>query len=249
MHKLSDSIERKFTQVLDASEWLIDTDTGWQPLIDVKQTVEYTVWNLTLTDGYTLSCADNHIVFLEDYTEIFVKDLRPGDCVLTDSGVQTVVSVVITDYSEHMYDLGVDSADHRFYSNGILSHNTTCAAIYLIWYAMFHRDQTILIAAHKYTGSQEIMQRIRYIYELCPDFLRAGVTSYNKGSIDFDNGSRIVSSTTTGNTGRGMAVSLLYCLDGDTTSVKVRDKTTLVEEELTLAQLYSKLVGAQRVIT
>lgn len=126
---------------------------------------------------------------------------------------------------------------------------TTCAAIYLIWYAMFHPDQTILIAAHKYTGSQEIMQRIRYIYELCPNFLRAGVTSYNKGSIDFDNGSRIVSATTTGNTGRGMSISLLYCLDGDTTTVKVRDKTTLIEEELTLAELYGRLTGAQRIIT
>jgi hypothetical protein len=88
---------------------------------------------------------------------------------------------------------------------------TTCAAIYLIWYAMFHPDQTILIAAHKYTGAQEIMQRIRYVYELCPDHIRAGVVSYNKGSIDFENGSRIVSATTTGNTGRGMSISLLYC--------------------------------------
>lgn len=88
---------------------------------------------------------------------------------------------------------------------------TTCAAIYLIWYAMFHPDQTILIAAHKYTGAQEIMQRIRYVYELCPDYIRAGVVSYNKGSIDFENGSRIVSATTTGNTGRGMSISLLYC--------------------------------------
>jgi hypothetical protein len=91
------------------------------------------------------------------------------------------------------------------------SGKTTCASAYLLWYAMFHPDQTILVAAHKYTGSQEIMQRIRYGYELCPDFLRAGVVSYNKGSIDFDNGSRIVSATTTGNTGRGMSISLLYC--------------------------------------
>ena len=88
---------------------------------------------------------------------------------------------------------------------------TTCAAIYLAWYAMFIPDQTILIAAHKYTGAQEIMQRIRYIYELCPDHIRAGVTNYNKGSIEFENGSRIVSATTTGNTGRGMSISLLYC--------------------------------------
>ena len=88
---------------------------------------------------------------------------------------------------------------------------TTCAAIYLTWFAMFNPDQTILIAAHKYTGAQEIMQRVRYVYECCPDYIRAGVTSYNKGSIEFENGSRIVSATTTDNTGRGMSISLLYC--------------------------------------
>ena len=88
---------------------------------------------------------------------------------------------------------------------------TTCAAIYLCWYAMFHPDQTILIAAHKYTGAQEIMQRVRYVYETCPDHIRAGATGYAKGFIEFENGSRIVSQTTTGNTGRGMSISLLYC--------------------------------------
>ena len=88
---------------------------------------------------------------------------------------------------------------------------STSAAGYLLWMAMFHPDSTILIAAHKYTGSQEIMQRIRYAYELCPDHIRAGVTSYNKGNLDFENGSRIVSTTTTENTGRGMSISLLYC--------------------------------------
>ena len=88
---------------------------------------------------------------------------------------------------------------------------TTCASIYLTWYAMFNPDQTILVAAHKYTGAQEIMSRIRYVYETCPDHIRAGVTSYNKGRIEFENGSRIVAQTTTGNTGRGMSISLLYC--------------------------------------
>ena len=87
---------------------------------------------------------------------------------------------------------------------------STSAAGYLLWYAMFVPDSTILIAAHKYTGAQEIMQRIRFAYELCPDHIRAGVVSYNKGSIDFENGSRIVSATTTENTGRGMSITLLY---------------------------------------
>lgn len=102
---------------------------------------------------------------------------------------------------------------HRFNINMLprQSGKTTCASAYLLWYAMFHPDQTILVAAHKFTGAQEIMQRIRYGYELCPDFMRAGVTGYNKGSIEFDNGSRIISQTTTGTTGRGLSISLLYC--------------------------------------
>jgi len=90
------------------------------------------------------------------------------------------------------------------------SGKSTSAAGYLLWYAMFVPDSAILVAAHKYTGAQEIMQRIRYAYENCPDYIKAGVTTYNKGSLDFENGSRIVSATTTENTGRGMSITLLY---------------------------------------
>jgi hypothetical protein len=99
------------------------------------------------------------------------------------------------------------------YSISLMPRQTgksTSAAGYLLWYAMFVPDSTILVAAHKYTGAQEIMQRVRYAYESVPNHIRAGVTSYNKGSLEFDNGSRIVSATTTENTGRGMSISLLY---------------------------------------
>jgi len=108
----------------------------------------------------------------------------------------------------------IDSYHNYRYSISLMPRQTgksTSAAGYLLWYAMFVPDSTILVAAHKYTGSQEIMQRVRYAYENCPDHIRAGVTSYNKGSLDFENGSRIVSATTTENTGRGMSISLLYC--------------------------------------
>lgn len=107
----------------------------------------------------------------------------------------------------------IDTYHQNRFSISMMPRQTgksTSAAGYLLWYAMFIPDSTILIAAHKYLGSQEIMQRIRYAYELCPDHIRAGVISYNKGSIDFENGSRIVSATTTENTGRGMSISLLY---------------------------------------
>ena len=114
---------------------------------------------------------------------------------------------------EYQKDLITYYHENRFSINllGRQMGKTTTASGYLLWYAMFVPDSTILIAAHKYSGAQEIMQRIRYAYELCPNHIRAGVTSYNKGSIEFDNGSRIVSQTTTETTGRGMSITLLYC--------------------------------------
>jgi hypothetical protein len=115
-----------------------------------------------------------------------------------------------------LYDYQVDLINayqnHKYSINmlGRQMGKSTCAAGYLLWFAMFVPDSTILIAAHKYTGSQEIMQRVRFMYESLPEWIKAGAVSYNKGSIDFDNGSRIVSATTTENTGRGMSITLVY---------------------------------------
>jgi hypothetical protein len=55
------------------------------------------------------------------------------------------------------------------------------------------------------------MNRYRYGYENLPDFIRAGVISYNRNTIEFDNGARIQATTTTENTGRGKSLSLIYC--------------------------------------
>ena len=117
-------------------------------------------------------------------------------------------------YHPYEYQKRLINTYHNYrYSISLMprqSGKSTSAAGYLLWYAMFVPDSTILIAAHKYTGAQEIMQRVRYAYENCPDYIKAGVTTYNKGSLDFENGSRIVSATTTENTGRGMSITLLY---------------------------------------
>ena len=123
--------------------------------------------------------------------------------------VKGKMKYVAFDYQRRLID---SYHDHRFNVNLLprQTGKTTTAAGYLLWYAMFIPDSTILVAAHKYTGAQEIMSRIRYAYELCPDHIRCGVKSYNKQSIEFDNGSRIVAQTTTPTTGRGMSLSLLY---------------------------------------
>lgn len=158
----------------------------------------------------------------ETYTEQQIDDLLK--CMDPDTGYlyfakhfayiqHPVKGKLLFEPFEYQERLMKSYHDYRFNINMLprQTGKTTCAAVYLAWYAMFHPDQTILIAAHKYTGAQEIMQRVRYVYELCPDHIRAGVVNYNKGSIEFENGSRIVSATTTGNTGRGMSISLLYC--------------------------------------
>ena len=158
----------------------------------------------------------------ETYTESQIEDLLK--CMDPDTGYlyfaknfayiqHPVKGKLLFDPYEYQERLMESYHNYRFNVNMLprQTGKTTCAAVYLAWFAMFHPDQTILIAAHKYTGAQEIMQRIRYVYELCPDHVRAGVVNYNKGSIEFENGSRIVSATTTGNTGRGMSISLLYC--------------------------------------
>jgi hypothetical protein len=88
---------------------------------------------------------------------------------------------------------------------------TTCACGYLLWFTQFVPEAQVLIAAHKYEGAQDIMNRYRYGYENLPDFIRAGVISYNRNTIEFDNGSRIQATTTTENTGRGKSLSLIYC--------------------------------------
>ena len=88
---------------------------------------------------------------------------------------------------------------------------TTCAVAYLLWYTQFMPDVQVLIAAHKYEGARDIMDRYRYAYENLPDFIRAGVYSYNRNTIEYDNGSRIQATTTTENTGRGKSLSLIYC--------------------------------------
>jgi hypothetical protein len=76
---------------------------------------------------------------------------------------------------------------------------------------MFVPEAQVLIAAHKYEGAQDIMNRYRFGYENLPDFIRAGVYSYNRNTIEYDNGARIQATTTTENTGRGKSLSLIYC--------------------------------------
>jgi len=124
MKKLSDNIERKFVDTVDVSDYEILTDSGYSDIDRVMKTIEYEIWHLELDNGYSLECADDHIVFYENFIEVYVKDLSPGDVILTEVGPAEVKTVYKTDVSDNMYDVQVNNEDHRYYTNGILSHNT-----------------------------------------------------------------------------------------------------------------------------
>ena len=234
-------MENKFKKSFIVDEWEVLTPNGFVDIKSAHQTIEFDVWEIK-TENFSLQCADKHIVIKEGNIEKYVQDITTSDKILTKNGFENVVQCRPLGFTETMYDIQVNDFSQQYFSNGIVSHNTTCAALYLLWYAMFNDDTNILVAAHKGSGAAEIMDRIRYGYEECPDHIRCGVTTYASGRIVFDNKSSITAQTTTENTGRGLSISLLYCLDGGTT-VRVRDKNSKEEKDIALEALYTELNG------
>lgn len=238
-HQISDDNFKRFTHEINVN---FQSDFG--KAVRAVRTVPYEAWELKTTTK-TLIAADKHRVINSTNDPIWMKDLQVGDELMTDSGLEPVVSIRPLGVRTHMYSLEVegtpgDPFNHKYYAGGILSHNTTTAAAYLLWAAMFMPDTKILVVANKFSAAMEIMDRIRYSYEECPNFIRAGVVEYNKGTITFDNGSKITARATTADSGRGLSITMLYCLGGET-SVTVRDTTTGVIEEISLEELYEKL--------
>lgn len=208
---LSEQVERKFIDVIDIEddEWEIETDTGFSPISHINKTVKYQKYILKTTNE-VLECADTHIVFDENLQEVFVKDLVPGDSVTTKNGIEQVVSVQVTEDYEEMYDLTVADDNHRYYTGNILSHNTTTTAAYFCWLIIFKGGTDIGILANKALLAKEILDRIKLAYETLPKFLQQGVKTWNKSSIEVENGSRIIASSTSSSAVRGYTFNYVY---------------------------------------
>jgi hypothetical protein len=106
----------------------------------------------------------------------------------------------------------VDNADKLFLcgKSMIPTHNTETTVGYILWKAMFTPDFTILITANNFAQALEIMQRVRFSYESMPNYIKDSAVEYNKSSISFGNGSRVVARATTPTSGKGLSISLLY---------------------------------------
>lgn len=201
--------ELKFIDEIDLDTgWEIETDTGFKPISKIYKTIEYEKYILK-TENELLECADLHKVFTDSYEEVFVKDLSVGDKVITKNGIETVLSVENTHIKENMYDITVDDENHRYYTNGILSHNTTTMVCYFLWYVLFTQDKACAVLANKGATARQIVGRIELAYMNLPKWLQSGITVWNKGSFCLENGSSIMSASTSSDSVRGSSFSLV----------------------------------------
>lgn len=205
-----DNFLDKIQDTLDLDNVFIESDTGYERLLNIHKTKPYTVWNISTKEGKKLSGADTHILFREDFSEVFIKDLVIGDTIITKDGIETISKIEKSFNKISMYDVTVDHPNHRFYSNGILSHNTVVASIFVSWYVLFHVDRNALILANKGATTKEIIDKSKTLLENLPFFLKPGILKNDVMNMKFDNGCRIIGQSTTKKSAIGFTIHLLF---------------------------------------
>lgn len=202
--------KRKFIESFFELGFFVDSDTGFEPVSESHKTIKYQIWNLN-TESHSLQCADDHIVFDVLGNEIFVKNLKVGEYIRTENGLEKVTKIESTDQLVHMYDLGIHHYNHRYYTNGILSHNSTVVCAFVLWYMIFNPNKPLIcFLANKGKTSIEILKKVKTAYENIPLWLQHGVIEWNKGSIELENGSRAVAEATSSDSVRGYAIDFLF---------------------------------------
>jgi len=90
------------------------------------------------------------------------------------------------------------------------SGKTTTSASFMLMFAVYNKRKTIAIVANKKATSKEILFRIGLMYDYLPMWMKPGIEEWNKESIIFSNGCRIIAAATSSDSIRGQSISLLY---------------------------------------
>ena len=204
---------KKFIESIEIDDWEVETDSGWEDITHIHKTILFNIWTIKTKD-YELKCADEHIVIDYKNEQVYVKDLKLGDLIKTKKGIQKITYIEESKEEDNMYDVTVRSNNHTLYTNGILSHNTTVAIVYLTHYALFNEDKNIAILADKEKTANEILRRIKLAIQEFPLWLQQGISEtnggWNKGMVGFENGVRFLAGSTSSTAMKGESISLLY---------------------------------------
>ena len=87
---------------------------------------------------------------------------------------------------------------------------STTIISYLLHYVLFNPEVNVAILANKGAVARELLSRLQLAYEHLPKFLQQGVTVWNKGNIELENGSKILASATSGSAVRGSSFNIIF---------------------------------------
>jgi len=87
--------------------------------------------------------------------------------------------------------------------------STTCVA-FLLHYIVFNDSVNVGILANKAATARELLGRLATAYENLPKWMQQGIISWNKGSIELENGSKILAASTSASAVRGMSFNIIF---------------------------------------
>jgi len=87
---------------------------------------------------------------------------------------------------------------------------STTMIAYILHYVLFNDNMNVAVLANKLATARELLSRLQLAYEHLPKWLQQGVISWNKGSIELENGSRIIASATSSSAVRGGSFNMIF---------------------------------------
>jgi hypothetical protein len=152
-------------------------------------------WSQERVQEY-LKCAKDPIYFAEKYIQI----------VHVDHGL---IPIILYDYQKEIIEKITNNRRATVNTSRQAGKTTTAVAV-ILHYILFNNHKTVALLANKGDAAREILDRIKIAYEALPDWLQQGVIEFNKGSAEFENGSKIIAAATSSSSIRGKSVSFLY---------------------------------------
>ena len=157
-----------------------------------------------------VKCFSDPVYFIRNYVK--VQNIKTGAMLFE-----------MRSYHDKIFD-GVHNNNRVCILQPRQTGKTSAIVAYLLWFAIFNPDKTVGVASNKGSGAKEIIARVKYAYESLPVWMKPVVLSYNVFDVSFDNGSKIMSATTTENTFRGFSLNLLFLDEFHFVKPKIADE-------------------------
>ncbi len=185
------------------------TDDGYQPISHIYNTKPFKIYSIELENGYSCECADKHMFFDENHYIIYADELSLGTKIMTDEGAIPVKSITMSNTKVSMCDVSVEHPNHRYYTNGILSHNSTTTAIFALWSIVLRNDRNALVLSKSGPAGRDLIKKIKDMYLYLPYHLKLGTLKWNQAEIAFDNNSTISTEAFSPTAGLGKTINFL----------------------------------------